>query len=190
MKSMFLWLPGRWLVRRHLARLRESLETLTERVRDALAHAVGDAVASAVREAVRLLVDDSVASLPARPSWQEHDPDRPSWQHEQSFWNDDYDDQLDDVDTVPEAMQPKSIPQASRWPRAIAIGFQAAAWWLRRQASRFPVVTTLGIGLAASVAAYAASPLMLVTGAGVIGAALGLMSLTDAVRASAAAITP
>jgi len=188
---MFLWLPGRWLLRRHLARLRESLETLTERVRDALAHAVGDAVASAVREAVRLLVDDSVVSLPARPAWHERDPDRPSWQDpEQSFWHDDYDDQLDDVDTVPEARQPESAPQASCWPRALAIGFQAAAWWLRRQASRFPVTTTLGVGLAASVAAYAASPLMLVTGAGVIGAALGLMSLTDAVQAGAAAFTP
>jgi len=31
---------------------------------------------------------------------------------------------------------------------------------------------------------------MLVTGAGVIGAALGLMSLTDAVQAGAAAFTP
>ena len=92
-----------------------------------------------------------------------------------------------DDDSVP-AGPLDALPAPARWSRAAAVGCQAAAWWLRRQTSRFPVLTTLGLGCSAALTAYVAGPLVVAGGAGMLGAALGLLRLLQGVESSAAAL--
>src|SRR6202011_404462 len=72
----------------HLDRLRNTLDTLGQRLREAVSHSVGEAVAGAVREAVhavladlntRHLLPNPPIRLPrsSRPWWQ--DPDDPEY---------------------------------------------------------------------------------------------------------------
>ena len=168
MKTFIRSLPGR-LVRRHLDRLQASLETLGERLREAVSRLVGEAVADAVREGVRVLVSPpTTASFP-------HAPDvlREDW--EQRTWHDSYRQPWDDMDEEEpiaayddcvSTEPPAALPTPAWWSRAAAVGCQAAAWWLRRQTSRFPVLTTLGLGCSAALTAYVAGPLIVAGSAG------------------------
>ena len=67
------------------------------------------------------------------------------------------------------------------------MGCQATAWWLRREAGRFTTLMALGVGLASTLAAYVAGP-VLGAGAGLAGSALALAALSDAARSGAAAL--
>jgi hypothetical protein len=190
-KQFITSLPGR-LLRRHLDRLQTSLETLGERLRDAVSRVVGEAVADAVREVVRLLISLPTTVPPThspsvhREEWERrswHDPDRRSW-------DDEDEDLIPDYEEVASTSQRDDLPGPARWSPAMAVGCQAAAWWLRRQTGRFPVLTTMGLGLTAALAAYAAGPLVVAGGAGLLGAALGLMRLVEGVESGAAALAP
>jgi hypothetical protein len=70
----------------------------------------------------------------------------------------------------------------SRFYHALALGCQAAAWWLRRPVSRAAALAALGVGLLASAAAFLA-------GMGLADAALHLMNLADAVRSGRQALS-
>jgi hypothetical protein len=59
-----------------------------------------------------------------------------------------------------------------RWVRALAVGCQTIAWWLRRHAGQGPLWATLGLGILVALAAYRA-------GATLSGAALSLLALAD-----------
>jgi hypothetical protein len=89
---------------------------------------------------------------------------------------------------VSKANEAAPAPAASPWVRALAAACQAAAWWLRRQPRRYPLLTTLAVGLAAGVAAYSVSPL-LAAGATVLGSAVTLLFVADATTSAVQALT-
>jgi hypothetical protein len=63
-----------------------------------------------------------------------------------------------------------------KWLPALAVGWQAAAWWLRRRPRRLAVLAAVGVGLACALAA------------GGCGPALPLAALAAWVRSGAAAL--
>ena len=83
----------------------------------------------------------------------------------------------------PEPTRPPDNSEESqtRLHHALAVGCQAVAWWLRRQAGRVTAFATLGIGLVASGVAF-------VAGIGLAQSALHLLSLADAMRSSTQAL--
>jgi hypothetical protein len=179
----------------HLERLRTTLAALTVRLREAVAQAVGGTVAGAVREAVHALVIEPPSGH-TPPPYRRAPPYRspPAWGESRGYAPDDdpYDDtasadwRRDEpaawraVDEDEDRSAPPPLvaePRRFRWHRALAVGCQAAAWWLRRQAGRCAALVALGIGLVAAGAAFTA-------GAGLAESALGLLTLADAVQPS------
>ena len=79
-----------------------------------------------------------------------------------------------EVESDPPAPVPSAEPERFRLHRALAIGCQAAAWWLRGQAGRCAALVALGIGLFATGAAFVTSTVL-------TESALGLLTLADAV---------
>jgi hypothetical protein len=177
--------PARRLLSVHLDRLRRTLDSLGQQLRDALARAVAQTVESAVREAVHTALD--------APPPDRHLTGRPAWlpPRNPALWEEPDDPALDDLDDrwpdneehrrrpAPEA--PLAEPRSARCVRALAVGCQASAWLLRRQAGRFSTVLALAAGLAATGVAYAA-------GSGLAVPSLGLLLLASAVGAGAAAL--
>lgn len=215
MRPLSSWLPNRPLLQRHMARLRHSLDDLAERLRDGLSRSVGESVARAVQEVLRRLIDCPMPITSpvspvrpqtwGRPRWEEEEeacsrPYRPPWDEErEEEYPDDRFEGEEEEDRQPSRTgsavdpgptQADAVPTPSRWPHAIAAGCQTAAWWLRRATGKFVVLTAGGIGLAVAAAAYATGPLVAVAGAGVVGAAVGLLGLTEALSASAASLSP
>jgi hypothetical protein len=76
----------------------------------------------------------------------------------------------------------------SRWHRALATGLQTAAWALVRRVCRYPVIAAAGLGAGAAALSYAAGPVIGVSLAGIAGATMHLLGLTEAVAASASAL--
>src|ERR1700676_2587775 len=181
----------------HVGRLRDTLELLRERLREAVARAVGQTAAGAARDAVHSLL----AHSPADPDWS----DRPSYARPSSgTWADpDYRDyppgreegtdpyrpppDEDAEDPPAEESPPARANAGRRWDLALAVGCQAAAWQLRRAAGRFTALKAVGVGLASTPAASVAGP-VLWAGAGLAGSALALAALSDAARSGAAAL--
>ncbi len=160
----------------HLDRLRQSLAALGERLREAVAQSAGGTAAGVVRQAVATLL-----AAPDAPLWATRPPGRSVHLWRNPYDRDDvYDDEAPDEwagprevseeDPVPD--MPPTGSRLLRWARALAVGCQAAAWWLRRQAGRHASLTALGLGLLAALAAYAAGP-------AIAGAALALFVLAD-----------
>ena len=176
--------PARRLLAAHLDRLRQTLDSLGQQLREALARAVAQTVEGAVREAVHTALDAPPPDhrLTGRSAWM---PRRgPAlWEQPDDRDLDDLDDRWrDDEDEVRRpASTPQGEPRSARCVRALAVGCQAAAWWFCRQAGRCSTVAALGVGVAASSVAYAA-------GSGLAVPSLGLLTLASAVGAGAAAL--
>jgi hypothetical protein len=196
--------PSRsWLQRAHRAlashvdRLQDTLAVLTVRVRETVAQAVSSNLAGAIREAVHALFTDDTPSNPPPsyprppyrfpPPWgeperydraEEDDLPPPDWSHDQPrAWR--------EVEcSPPEPTRPQGHDEQRRacLHHALAIGCQAAAWWLRRQVNRASAFAAFGIGLLASGAAF-------IAGIGLADAALHLMNLADAVRSGTHALS-
>jgi hypothetical protein len=65
----------------------------------------------------------------------------------------------------------------------VAVGCQAAGWWLRRHPGPLALLAAVGVGLAAGVATLVGSPLL--AGASAVAVSvLGLLALADAARAA------
>jgi hypothetical protein len=179
---------------RHVGRLRQGLDELGEQLRGAVARAVGRSAGDAVSEAVHAaLGGPEVQPRPAlgpprgltgRPSppWQE--PDDPWWREAEElgpggqFATDDFDDRtsFDDYPERDESMAPSEERPPRRWPRAVAAGLQAAAWWARRHPGRASLLAALAVGAVAALASllgHAAGA------AGLVVSALGLACLAD-----------
>jgi hypothetical protein len=138
------------LVAVQVGRLRAALGRLAGAVRAAVARAVGQATGEAVREAPRIILD----GLPARlgyhdppDDWAWGQPRHPTWPAHRAYgpYARDLDERDPDENSDDEPVRsnvatdvgtPDDEPTASRrpgaWSRAIAVGCQAAAWWLRR----------------------------------------------------------
>jgi hypothetical protein len=177
--------PARRLLSAHLDRLRQTLESLGQQLREALARAVAQTIEGAVREAVHTALDDppSDRRLIGRSAWlPKRNPDL--WEEPEDPNLDDLDDRWpDNEDDVrrPASVTPPAEPRSARCVRALAVGCQATAWLLRRQSGRFSSVVALGVGLAATGVAYAA-------GSGLAVPSLGLLTLAGAIGAGAAAL--
>jgi hypothetical protein len=201
--------PARRLLHAQLGRLNHHLLHLGQGLRERIAGAVGRTVCEVVREAVHAaLAAFAGPQAPFRGPPQQS-PRRPP------FWDEPEDDLQRNLPTDPDEFDdpltaegsddglPTSQHQsgswggettqapaasASPWVRALAAACQAAAWWLRRQPGRHPLLTTLAVGLAAGVAAYSVSPL-LAAGATVVGSAVTLLFVADATTSAVQALS-
>ena len=184
MQSLLLLDQARHFLCRHLDDLREALAVVGERLRDAVAHSVGGTVSGAAREIVRgLLASPQAAPYPASTSppvsaWGSHySPARDPYEDDHNGWSSDWPDRSGYEEETPVAAPPAMVaPAPLRWARALAVGSQAVAWWLRRQASQGSTWVTLGLGLVVALAAYWA-------GAAVSTFVLSLLTLADAPHA-------
>ena len=184
MSQISRWLPSRRQLQQHLARLVDTLEALVQRLRESIARTVGEAVASAVHEVTRRL-GHSGPDAPPRSAWA----DRESWGDERYY--SDWDNgptYASDRYRDDDAPETSAATPASRWRHAMSVGFQTAAWWLARQVGRYPVVTSTSLGLTAALVSYAAGPIVGVGLAGIGGALLHVLGLTEAVASSANAL--
>ena len=201
--------PARRLLYAQLGRLNHHLLHLGQGLRERIAGAIGRTVCEVVREAVHAALAElsgspvpfSVSASPpprCTPFWDESDDDL---QRNLRTDPDEFDDPLiaeaRDDGCLPNQNQrgswggettPVPAASASPWVRALAAACQAAAWWLRRQPRRYPLLTTLAVGLAAGVATYSMSPL-LAAGATVLGSAVTLLFMADATTSAVQALT-
>jgi hypothetical protein len=188
------------LLAAHVRRLRAALARLAAEVRAAIARAVGQATGDAVRDALRVILDGPPAQPAARDPPEDADvlwgqPRRPRWPTEPYAGHydpyhlpereTDYleDDPEDEPDEGLSAERPEP-PPAGAWSRALAVGCQAAAWWLRRHPGPLALLAAVGVGLAAGLAALAGGPLV-AGGSAAAAAALAALALADAARAAA-----
>ena len=148
---------------------------------------MGETVALSVTGALR----DALGQRDA-PAYGEHSRAQQGWYDERDdgdYWPrpapydrdpDDYDDE-----PAPRASQGEGSELWARWRLVLALACQAAAWWLRRQVTRYPVGAALGVGLTSALAAYLGGPLV-AAGAGLGGSALGLAWLAEMIGSAAA----
>jgi hypothetical protein len=178
------WLAqARHVLGRHVDDLRESLAVLGERLRDAVGHAVGGTVAGAVREAVRALLSAPgaiplrVAGPGASSGWSSPYRERSPYADEESVWPSEWPDhdRYEEERAVP--MAPPAGSGPLRWARALAVGFQAVAWWLRRKTQNPATWATLGLGVLVALAAYWA-------GAALSSTVLSLLALAETPHAT------
>jgi hypothetical protein len=159
----------------HLDRLRDTLGTLGERLRQAITLAVGGTVAGAVQDAVRLLLE-----APEAPPWER--PAYRSWrdpEEEDETWYDPPDERGAEA---PQSVVGDERPAApadrrARWGQALAVGCQAIARWLRRQSGRLAGLQALGLGVVSALTAYLAGPVF-VAGVCLAHSALSLQDLS------------
>ena len=171
----------------HLDRLGQLLDALGERLREGVARAVGETVALSVTGALRDALGQRDAPAYGdygRPQqgWYDQRDDGDYWPHRDPYAPDpdDYDDE-----SAPRSSQGEGPELWARWRLVLGLACQAAAWWLRRQVTRYPVGAALGVGLMSALAAYLGGPLV-AAGAGLGGSALGLAWLAETIGSAAA----
>jgi hypothetical protein len=181
----------------HLDRLQDTLTVLTQRLRETVAQAVSGSLAGALRETVLDLfaVADPGRASPSYFSQPSYRP-RSSWGASHP-----YDEEAEETNVrsedwpneqargwreVPyEPGEPTDLPPnaeitPARWYHALAVGCQAAAWWLDRPTSGLAWLAALGIGLLAAVVAF--------TAGGLAEAALNLWHMARALQAGTEAL--
>jgi hypothetical protein len=193
MRPLPAWLDS---FRRSLAlrldRLRDTFHDLRARLRDTVVQAVGDTVADTVRDTLRVVLAAAPVTFPpsfplerpfgqtpgfwGAPNDEGLDEDSPDPSFDDEPWDGDrLDHRLDDADdgrdVVPAGAPSSAVPS---WPAAVAVGCQAAAWWLRRRQGRLPGLA-LGVGPIAGLAAFGGSA-RLTGSVSALTAALGLLS--------------
>ena len=189
---------GGRLLSTQVRRLRVNLERLAAQVREAVARTVSQAVAEAAHEALQIVLEGPPAvsapwqSTPeefGRPWDTEADdrrgkpPRKPRTLYESLTDDIEPDSGIDPEEREVSEDAPASAPPR-RWSRALTVGCQAAAWWLRRRPGRSSGLTAAGIGVAAGLVALLASPLL--ANAGTVAAtALSVLALADAARSAA-----
>jgi hypothetical protein len=170
----------------HLDRLGQLLDALGERLREGVARAVGETVALSVTGALRDALGqhnspESVEYGHPQQGWYDARDDGEYWPHRDRYEDEpDYDDE-----SAPRSSQAEGPELWVRWRLVLALACQAAAWWLRRQVTRYPVGAALGVGLTSALAAYLGGPLV-AAGAGLGGSALGLAWLAEMIGSAAA----
>jgi hypothetical protein len=184
----------------HVSQLRRGLASLGERLRQSIAGSVSRMVADVVTEAVdaALATPDDQAdryrssrstSLPVRSRDWWDDPGESSWPRREETYGDygrtygDYDNAGQDHDEQP---GPTDHPKPTHLGRALAVGVQAAGWWMQRHRGRLSLVVAAGVGVAAGLAALLdGGPFGL---AGLVASALGLLALDGVIRSGAEAL--
>jgi hypothetical protein len=173
----------------HLDHLRCTIDGLAGRLRDAVAQAVGQSVAGTVHEAVRTLLGTGppehespyASNRTSEPSaWWRDDPDRRWPVASANPWADPYEED-EEPDHFGRSEPSEEAPPA-RWYRALAAGFEAAAWWLRRQAGKPSLLAALCIGLIFAGLAWLVGPHL-------AGSALALAALAGLIRLASLALS-
>src|SRR5262249_30043385 len=161
---------------------------------------ISKTAAEAVRDAVlfNLTAADTQTSMspsyPMAPSSRSSpglfsDPRQPSWSG--ASMERDYPDHFDDErwrheephDSRDQEEEREAPPQEP-WRQSVALGLQAASWWLGRHPGRLSLVIALGVGVATGVVSLLSGTLG--TGLlGVVDGALRLLNVADAVCAGA-----
>jgi hypothetical protein len=182
-----------------LRRLSSNFDALGHQLRDEIASKLGKAIADAVSDAIRGVLGTGTESQlpPSRRSWPQEQP-RPLWdqprQRDGAPWADPADDPWllenrseserdEDQDPAPPLSRPASTPRLRSWLTALATGWRAGLWWLRRQQGKAPVLTTLAVGLAAGLVILAAGPVA-TAAVSAVGAVVGLTTLADAAQST------
>jgi hypothetical protein len=178
----------------HLSRLRLNLDAVVEQVREAVANAVGRTVAGAVGEAVydallthdgqsRSLLRSTTRYLTASPSGRERDDSAWGRDADGSPWHDPYayDDDLSSFDDPEpdDVPSPPDEPRRGRGGRAVAVGLQATAWWLRRRPDPIALRAALAVGAVAGLAVLVGPGSV---AADLLASALALVYVLDLVR--------
>jgi hypothetical protein len=186
------------LLAAHVRRLRLALARLAAEVRAAVARAVGRATGDAVRDALRVILDGPPPQSPSLRDPPEEiegmwgQPRRPRWPADPYAGHyDPYEiperepDYLeDDPDDEPAPEGTSEPPPSGAWSRAVAVGCQAAAWWLHRHPGPLALLVAAGVGVTAGLAALASGPFV-AGGSAAAAAALGALALADAASAAA-----
>ena len=112
------------------------------------------------------------------PGWgSTYGSERSPYADEDSAWPSEWPDHDRYEDERPVATAPAAASGPLRWARALAVGFQATAWWLRRKTRNAPICATLSLGLLLAVAAYWA-------GAALSSTVLSLLALAETPHAT------
>jgi hypothetical protein len=206
------WLrSARRLLADKLGQLHNTLVTLTDRVRQAIAEAVGKAVAGVVQETVRAVLDQLHGPPPARrqlgyesrSSRRLDDPGGLFRGVPQDFPEEE--EPPDDVfrddrfpaspcretafDDEPEPPSPDDVPARppSRWRSWLAVILQAVAWWLRRGLG-VPLLATAGIALAGGALTCLDGTHLLAASVGAARSASELLAVAHNTTAGAGAL--
>jgi hypothetical protein len=175
---------GRALVA-HLDHLCATLESLSQRLRDAVAQAVGQIIAGAVQDGVRTVLGEAVppSERGGLSPWS-RTPSAPTWDYPEDCGDPDDPDGpwAERGPPAPSTRSPTTpfalATESARWHQAVAVGCEAAAWWLRCQLGRLSAWAAVVVGLTAAAAARLA-------GARRAAAFLSLLTLADTVHAGA-----
>jgi hypothetical protein len=171
--------------------LRDALDAIAERLREAVARVVAETVARVVGGVVRALLEDDTPCVQAgerygtdRPAdlWDE----RPgaSWPAAGPDLSLPYDEGAADD---PRREAAPAAPPPARAAQALALGCRAVAWSLTCQAGRPRMAVALAVGCATAVAAFVGGPLV-AAGAALAGTAAALAALAGLTRVVAAAL--
>ena len=187
MRLFRFWVgPGRRWLARSLDQLRCTLESLREKLHGAVASSVGQTVGGLVSEVIQALAVDPYPVPPPRQRWGlPSSPSPPHWR-EDDPWFDPPEEALlrEEAFEEPEPdLRNRKRPASSR-VLALTVGLRTTLGWLQQRAGRRPVWTALGIGLLTGLTVYVGGPLA-AAGVGLAGSALGLVSLSETVRAVA-----
>jgi hypothetical protein len=188
---------------RYLGRLCGGLDGLRAQLRAAIASTVSKTVAEAVRDAVLFgltATDGQTSMSPSNPTTSSSrsspslfsDPGQSSWSG--ASLERDYPDHFDDdrwrheepYDSRDQEEE-RETPPGEPWRQSVALGLQAASWWLGRHPGRLSLVIALGVGVATGVVSLLSGTL----GSGLLGVvdgALRLLTVADAVCSGAHAL--
>jgi hypothetical protein len=170
--------PPRTLAER-LEQLNDNLQSLGERLKDAIAGAVSAAVAAAIHDALRHLLGSRDGPNREHPFIQRSDFDNGlCYEADESLWHQDdgFQPQLQDTHA-----QRQRTPTPKRFRNALGLAL-TTMWWLRQLPCRRPVLTTVAVAVAAGITAFLAGP-TLAAGVGVLATTASLF-----LRANAAGI--
>jgi hypothetical protein len=167
--------------------LRDALDALAERLREAIARVVGQTVARLVGGVVHALLEDAGAHVAADDRsdrlaglWDE----RPGAGPDLALSYDD-DGAADDFSREP--VRSAGAPHPQRAARALAVGCHAVALWFSRSVGRPRIAVAIGVGLVTATAAYIGGPVV-AAGAALAGTAAALAALAGLTRVVAAAL--
>jgi hypothetical protein len=202
------WLRNaRRLLAEKIEQLHQTLVTLTNRVRQAIAEAVARAVSGVVQETVRAVLDQLHGPLPERRqieyeprSGRFNDPGGlfsggvpPDFAEEERSY-DSFDERFpatpyretafDDEDPSPEE---ESIRPPSRWRSWLALVLQAVAWWLRRGLG-LPFLVTVGLAIAGVALTWIGGGHLLAASIGTFRSASELLAMAHNTSAGAGAL--
>lgn len=152
--------------------LTDTLGTLRERVREAVATELGKAVGQAVQDVLHALARGRPV-LPDRAAVPQSRGSRSAaeWEEDPDPW--------DDGSAVaarrlagsdPDAVEPATRP--NRWPAAVGVATRVWTWW---RTQRGPAWIGVGLGLLAGAAAWTGGPI-LTAGLALAGTALDLLA--------------